>query len=94
MIARFGGEEFAVLLPETTLGDAEELAERLREKIAANTVKHDGKKIKVTISAGVTHFGHAAETTIEELIDQADKALYYSKENGRNKVTAWEEIPS
>ena len=86
--ARYGGEEFAVVLPDTPLEKAAELAERLRRGLADQALPHAGSDTGiVTISAGVAGAqvgrGHDAEWFIEE----ADRALYGSKENGRNRVT-------
>jgi diguanylate cyclase (GGDEF)-like protein len=78
---RYGGEEFAVLLPETTAENTVHLAERLRHKIAENrTVRN----LTVTISSGVT--GYIDGETPEEFINRADAALYAAKEGGRNRV--------
>lgn len=84
MVARFGGEEFCVILPGAPLEQAQMIAERCREKI-------EGKEtngIKVTGSFGVTSMRMGA-TTASQLIQQADEALYYSKQHGRNQVTCW-----
>ncbi len=84
---RFGGEEFAVLMPATTVNDASELANFLREKIQAIRIKQ--KKSGEVISSITASFGIAQNQpgeTIENLVERADKALYAAKENGRNQV--------
>lgn len=79
---RYGGEEFCILLPETTAENAVNLAERLRRKIEANRAV---RGLSVTISLGIT--GYNSQKTPEDFIDRADSMLYKSKENGRNRVT-------
>lgn len=84
MVARFGGEEFCVILPGAPLEQAQMIAERCREKIA--TKETNG--IKVTGSFGVTSLRMGA-ISATQLVQQADEALYYSKQHGRNQVTCW-----
>jgi diguanylate cyclase (GGDEF)-like protein len=79
---RLGGEEFAVILPETTSEKAIEVAERLREVVAKMKV---AVPIHLTVSIGVTTLKNK-DTSIDMLLNQADKALYEAKETGRNKV--------
>ena len=85
MVFRYGGEEILVILTETPLEKAIIPLERLRKSIENYTFSYDNNNIRVTVSIGVEslneNIGH-----FEELIDNADKALYYAKENGRNKV--------
>ncbi len=86
LVARFGGEEFCVLLPETKLEYAVEIAERLRERVSkADPGIIDGKQLpKVTISLGVTEYkpGYSLDT----MIASADVAMYHAKQNGKNRV--------
>ncbi|MDF3013008.1 MAG: diguanylate cyclase [Cellvibrio sp.] len=84
MVARFGGEEFCVILPGAPLEQAQLIAERCREKIAAKNTNG----VKVTGSFGVTSIRMGASSA-SQLIQQADEALYYSKQHGRNQVTCW-----
>ena len=81
-LARFGGEEFVVLLPQTDSGRALKVAERLRRGVL-----DDGflKKYSVSISLGVTQYRD--KDSIKRMISRADKALYKSKKSGRNKAT-------
>lgn len=90
IFGRIGGEEFAVLLPETGIEAAIEVAERLR-MITANTflVLENGKSLHVTISVGVTSCSCIDD--IDLLLSQADKALYNAKNSGRDKVSIWNE---
>ena len=80
-VARIGGEEFAVILPETNLTGAMDAADRIRLAIA----KHTGLKRQITVSLGVSEL-HDSKSASEILIEQADKALYEAKRNGRNRV--------
>lgn len=87
--SRYGGEEFAVLLPYTKIEEAAVVGERLRKAvedadISINTDEKNPKQIKVTVSIGLAEFRH--EESGEELFERADRALYESKKNGRNRV--------
>ncbi len=85
--ARFGGEELVVLLPETMIGPALDVAERIRAAVEAAAVSFDGVAIPVTASIGVSSCPECVEEP-EALFSSADQALYASKEGGRNRVTA------
>jgi diguanylate cyclase (GGDEF)-like protein len=84
--ARLGGEEFAVLLTETTLEGGSVLAERLRETIARLRIRVDGKTVRVTASFGVATFPETASG--KSLLLEADRALYRAKALGKNRVVA------
>jgi diguanylate cyclase (GGDEF)-like protein len=85
IIARFGGEEFILLLPETPLAQAEQMADALRERIAAERIATAEGVIALTASLGVaTHDGETKDT--DQLVEKADKALYAAKRAGRNRV--------
>ncbi len=83
-IARFGGEEFVILMPETRINAAINVAEKLRTTIMDCPFHSSNRKVPVTMSFGVCEF-HKGDTQ-ESVFDKADKALYAAKENGRNKV--------
>ncbi|HEY6830180.1 MAG TPA: GGDEF domain-containing protein, partial [Gemmatimonadaceae bacterium] len=85
-IARMGGEEFAVLLPQTSLEDAYTIAERMRKSVAELRIPHADSPSGnvVTISAGVA--GSSGATSPEDLLAEADRALYRAKAAGRNRV--------
>ena len=85
--ARLGGEEFVVLLPETPLMPALEVAERVRKAIAAKAVVWHGRPLSVTASLGVATCPDSVESP-HELLAAADAALYRSKGSGRNRTTA------
>lgn len=86
-VYRYGGEEMAVILPGSSLDDAAAVAERLRMAIEKNGFRTDKrKKIKITVSLGVSEYRNSRDIGMNSLIDAADKALYIAKENGRNQV--------
>ncbi len=84
-VGRFGGEEFAILLPQTPVDNARIVAEKIRQKVQSNVLVHDGNKIKITISAGVGEVALPSDT-MEDFIARVDAALYLAKESGRNQV--------
>lgn len=85
LLGRVGGEEFAIILPETALAQALELAERLREATAAVAVPVYGGDIRLTVSIGVTELADD-ETSLHAMMRRADVALYQAKAEGRNQV--------
>ncbi|SCA56815.1 putative Diguanylate cyclase with PAS/PAC sensor [Candidatus Terasakiella magnetica] len=85
-LARIGGEEFAVTLPETDVTSAMGFAERIRKQLEETLIKSGEHSIKVTGSFGVTTYQKG--DTLDDMFSRADKALYQSKENGRNQVTS------
>lgn len=95
IVGRVGGEEFAIMLPETGLDEAVEVAERLREAIAVADVPLDGDGVSLhfTVSIGVTALTQGA-SNIDALMNRADKAMYKAKESGRDKVCAQHENPT
>jgi diguanylate cyclase (GGDEF)-like protein len=87
IIARFGGEEFALLLVEHDLARAQTRAEQVRASIAATKIElQDGKRISVTASIGLAERSDS-DAKLSALIERADKALYRSKQQGRNRVS-------
>jgi len=82
-VARYGGEEFIVILPEVGTADGLEVAERIRERVARESINRKGDRI--TVSIGMAMFAEHGATT-ELLFQQADKALYAAKTAGRNRV--------
>jgi two-component system, cell cycle response regulator len=87
MAARYGGEEFVVMLCDTPARTALKIAERIRMSIENLDIVYDGQHLNLTISIGVAQFDQARDTTAKDLVDRADKALYVSKQTGRNKVS-------
>ncbi len=94
VVSRYGGEEFAIVLPETDAASARVVAERIRRAVQDTyfPVSEDHPPVRVTVSIGISS---APQDTIDvnELIEMADKALYYSKETGKNRVSLWSEVP-
>lgn len=90
VVARFGGEEFAILMPETTPESAKPLIESMRQAIADATYQatSQGTPIKATMSFGISSREHSGES-VKDLIQKADQALYKAKENGRNQVVVF-----
>ncbi|WP_440873761.1 diguanylate cyclase [Thalassotalea sp. PLHSN55] len=83
---RYGGEEFSILLSDTTAENAQIFAERLRQEIETALIKYNDIELSYTISLGIAQITTDMKT-YEAWIESADKALYQSKESGRNKVT-------
>lgn len=99
VLARFGGEEFVVLLPQTGLRHACEIAERVRRTIADQPFKIDNdNELKVTISIGVARVPDELEgddkEVVHKLFASADESLYVAKESGRNKVISEDDCPA
>jgi len=86
VIARWGGEEFALLLPHTSLAGAHAVAERCRRALEEAVVAADGDRVVVTVSVGVAAFPSAGLDTPDSLMRSADEALYEAKSRGRNRV--------
>ncbi len=86
IVARYAGDEFVVLMPETSIEAAVVAVERLKAKIADNTISDGKRSIQSTISVGISSTGPNAFATIEDLVRLADKALYAAKDAGRNCV--------
>jgi two-component system cell cycle response regulator len=89
LCCRFGGEEFVIVMPETDLGFAYMVAERLRQRVASEpfTIGKDRQKIRVTISAGLGTLDSVNDTA-DTILKRADQALYRAKKSGRNRVVA------
>jgi len=85
LVSRYGGEEFAVLLPETSVNAATIVAERIRRKVEEGVFKAYDEKIKITLSIGLSEYPASASNSAS-LIDKADEALYRAKNAGKNVV--------
>jgi len=84
LVGRIGGEEFAVLLPNTTREGGCALAQRIIESVRANPIEVNGERIAFTVSIGVGCL--VAETSFSALLGLADAALYRAKNGGRNRL--------
>jgi len=85
-VARWGGEEFMLLLSHTDLEGARILSERLRKKIETLPFMYEDAPISITVSAGITRLDHETDEGFKESYKRADKALYKAKTQGRNQV--------
>jgi diguanylate cyclase (GGDEF)-like protein len=85
-VARWGGEEFLILLPETNLAGGVLNGNKIRELISAKPIIHEGREIHITMSFGLSEYN--GEISMEKTIDLADQRLYLAKKSGRNKVVS------
>ena len=83
-LARFGGEEFVVLLPATALDDAQQALTRLQRQLSASLFMHEGREVFVTFSAGVT--AYRPGEPLDAALERADQALYEAKRTGKNRT--------
>ena len=86
VVCRYGGEEFVVVLPQTTLHIAINVAERMRDYLQQSTVQHEGESFQLTASLGVASYGGETPVSLESFVDSADQYLYQAKQQGRNRV--------
>ncbi|MCW8891348.1 MAG: diguanylate cyclase, partial [Sedimenticola sp.] len=84
IIGRYGGEEFLVILPDTSVDQAVQVLDEVRIAFASTQFSADGECFSATLSAGIAEFPNVASAT--GLLDAADKALYQAKEQGRNRI--------
>jgi diguanylate cyclase (GGDEF)-like protein len=90
-LARLGGEEFVILLPETDLVEARHIAERLRRTLEHTPIHTDAGPLRVTISIGaLSHPTSDDDLPVHKLVQRADQAMYRAKRSGRNRVIEWE----
>ena len=88
VLGRYGGEEFGILLPQTTLSDAQMVAERIRNEIQLQPMNCDDNLVDVSLSMGVDSMA-AKYHHYDDLLTHADMALYHAKRNGRNQVVCY-----
>lgn len=87
LFSRVGGEEFIILLKNNSLSETEKIAERIRRSIAETPLKLAQREpITLTVSIGVSHSNLPTTLALQELVNQADQALYQAKTRGRNQV--------
>jgi len=85
IFGRIGGEEFAVLMPQTNLDNATQLAERIRRNIEKSEIFFDDQRINVTVSIGLSYL-KTEDSIIQHILRRADEALFKAKKNGRNQL--------
>jgi len=100
LFGRIGGEEFAIVMPESSIEGAKEAAERLRLSLEETPIEVDGAQIVLSVSIGIAGCPNEHENCMaigdgfQTLLAQADKALYAAKENGRNRIEIYNPKPS
>lgn len=87
VVARYGGEEMAIVLRAINIENAVHMADRLRRLVEQTVIPFEGKELRVTVSVGCAGYPSTPVKTPEQLIDAADKALYRAKHAGRNRVS-------
>jgi diguanylate cyclase (GGDEF)-like protein len=88
LAGRYGGEEFALLLPRTRVAEGCKMAERIRADVEAIRVELNGQSLRITASFGVAGYPETGVTRVEDLVARADQALYQAKGFGKNQVVA------
>jgi diguanylate cyclase (GGDEF)-like protein len=90
VIGRVGGEEFSIMLPETSLEEAKKIAERIRQAIENLKIHNNGSAVQTTVSLGVASSTQVDKGTLEDLVRISDEALYQAKADGRNCVRVYD----
>jgi len=91
-VGRYGGEEFLIVVPDSELHDIYKQAERIRLAIQAEPIMFQNQAVSVTTSLGITDNRFGKQGSLEKIIENADKALYQAKRNGRNQVVCYESM--
>lgn len=89
ILARYGGDEFIVLMPETNAGQAFMIAERIRKEVEYANIDAEGVSMSATVSLGIAELTSATDRSAEAIISRADKALYAAKQAGRNHAVIY-----
>jgi len=87
LAARYGGEEFCLLLPHADGPLAVSISERVRRSVEKNLILYEGKQLNVTVSLGAAQYDPDRDASAKALVDRADRAMYQSKHEGRNRVS-------
>jgi diguanylate cyclase (GGDEF)-like protein/PAS domain S-box-containing protein len=90
VVGRYGGEEIAMILPETDSAHAQRVAERLRQTLAQANIETEYGPLQITVSLGIATATPQDSLPLETLINRADQALYQAKRAGRNRVVVWQ----
>ncbi|MDO6446838.1 GGDEF domain-containing protein [Colwellia sp. 1_MG-2023] len=90
-LGRYGGEEFVIILPDCDIDGGLETARRIQDSLAHHSVAVKNQKIHITLSIGLATFNEKHKS-FEELINDADRAMYFAKENGRNRIEIYQDI--
>jgi diguanylate cyclase (GGDEF)-like protein len=88
LFARFGGDEFAIILPHTDLSGARAVSDRILDKVRSLTVETEDGAIRCSISIGVAEFQPASDAVADDMVRRADERLYQSKRSGKDRYTA------
>jgi len=90
-LARYGGDEFVVLLPETNVQSAFIIAERIRASVEALNLSSEKGRLSITLSIGVAEIlGYPSDESVEQVVQRADRALYAAKQSGRNRTVVFD----
>lgn len=92
LIGRYGGDEFAILLPGSNCAQAQQIAERLREKMASGPIPTPKGDISLTLSLGIAELGETRSEDLDSLLEFADQALYAAKRAGRDRIAVYAEL--
>ncbi len=93
ILARYGGDEFAIILPHTSENGAKRVAEKIRQRTEGMLLRFKGQEIRVTLTMGISTYAENSSTSTEDsLIEKADRALYEAKRLGRNRVIHYGDI--
>ncbi len=92
ILGRYGGEEFLIILPNTSAAGAVNLGEKLRAAVEAMCIEHDGQSVRITASFGIASTSDGQVFNHDQLLQMTDKALYVAKQSGRNRVCSLTEI--
>jgi diguanylate cyclase (GGDEF)-like protein len=87
LVARIGGEEFLIMLPDTDLPGAQRMANRLLQALRTSTIEYAGQQFGVTCSMGVIDW-HGPGESVQNLLIRADRLLYQAKQQGRNRYVS------
>jgi two-component system cell cycle response regulator len=90
LLCRYGGEEFAIILPNTRAEDAQTVCERFRAMVAGYHFEYDSLPFQITVSVGIASYSSSTDQSPMELVKWADKGLYQAKEEGRNRVRQYQ----